>query len=171
MTILSATRKRSTRTTTMCNPQKLQKVIDRTMQLRAFNDLLQIRNDNGGALEYGDITKIVTEYNDIGYSCVNRENLRYRMKLLEKKGIAEMMSERITPASSVYLSTSDYGGSSLTNIDADATDAAVLHEPTTHHVVSNSTSSSDDSSNDDDVEPALTKRTIWYPFVAGSRCS
>jgi hypothetical protein len=60
MSIVYASRKRSSRT---CNsslastPRKLQKVIDRTLQQRAFNDLLQIRNNKGGILEYGDISE------------------------------------------------------------------------------------------------------------------
>jgi hypothetical protein len=66
-----------------------------------------------------------------------------------------MMSKRITPATKIYLSTTDYGVSSLTN-NEEATDAAVLGGSTTN-VVSNSSSSDRSSDEDNDVEPVFTK--------------
>jgi hypothetical protein len=75
--ILTASmRKRPTRQCVQpCNRQKIQKIVDRTIQLRAFNDLLQIRMDKGGELGYGDIEGLLKQYHLEGYHCVTRDNL------------------------------------------------------------------------------------------------
>jgi hypothetical protein len=61
--------------------KKLKKNCNRQIQMQAFGELLVLKSCNGGKLKHGDIEQIISKYNKIGWCCVNRSNLEYRMSL------------------------------------------------------------------------------------------
>jgi hypothetical protein len=48
--------------------KQLKKAQSRTVQQRAFNDLLLRKHVNGGTLQFGDMQKLINNYNSMGFN-------------------------------------------------------------------------------------------------------
>jgi hypothetical protein len=75
---------------------------------------------NGGELKFGDITKVINDYQNTGFDAVTRRNIHYRLKQYAITGNANLHSEISSPAIHVLLGTdapvselSDIAGSSV----------------------------------------------------------
>ena len=94
-----ATTKRTSRQGKMpLSPTSKKRLNDltRCMQRQAFNELLDIKAQNGGKLPYGAIRETVKKYADLGFSGkVTIHNLEYRFSLLSKGD--EMQCEKVVP--------------------------------------------------------------------------
>jgi hypothetical protein len=64
--------------------KKLQKYASNMIQLKAFDELMQLRAGNGNKAVYGDIKSIVERYKSRGYK-VERHHLEYRMQMYTKQ--------------------------------------------------------------------------------------
>lgn len=61
--------------------KRLKKNCDRDVQKRAYEHLLSLRAANGGNPIHGDIETVIVKYANLGYTCVTRRNLAYRLEL------------------------------------------------------------------------------------------
>jgi hypothetical protein len=58
----------------------VKKSIAKAQQDEAFKELLTIIGKNGGKLPYGEMNKLVSNYNKNGFKAVTRDSLYYRLK-------------------------------------------------------------------------------------------
>jgi len=67
---------------------RVKKSIEKAQQEEALKELLKIMANNGGKVPYGEVDKLVKNYNSNGFKAVTRQNLYYRLsKLKDSKGI------------------------------------------------------------------------------------
>jgi len=75
--------------------KRIKKAIGKAIQEEAFKEILKLKGLGNGKLRYGDMDKVVKNYNEKGYQEVTRDNLNYRLKKLDaeeqKKEAAENM--------------------------------------------------------------------------------
>ncbi len=75
--------------------KRIKKAIGKAIQEEAFKEILKLKGLGNGKLHYGDMDKVVKNYNEKGYQEVTRDNLNYRLKKLDaeeqKKEAAENM--------------------------------------------------------------------------------
>jgi hypothetical protein len=96
--------------------KQLQKAQDRVVQKKAFNEVLLRRNLNNGKLKFGEIEKVVKEYNTMGFSSVTQRNLRYRLSLLDNFGTASMVTELYPPTEQIILPENAAKESGVTDV-------------------------------------------------------
>ena len=68
--------------------QRTEKLSQKTIIQKAINDLTTLKLANGGSNKYGDISRIVNNYQSIGYSFVTRGTLCYVLEV-EKKSLQQ----------------------------------------------------------------------------------
>jgi hypothetical protein len=107
------------------NPRKkeIKKKADRLIQKHAFNELLRRKSINGGNLKFGDIQKVVDEFQDLGYNAVTRLNLNYCLANLIKKGQVTLVSEQERPTRNVTVT----GVTDLSPLTGDEAEASQLN--------------------------------------------
>jgi hypothetical protein len=109
--------------------KQLRKDQDRVVQKRAFNDLLVRRGTNNGKLKFGDLEKVVQEYQNMGFTSVTRRNLRYRLDLLDNHGSTSMVSELERPTQQVITNANVTEVSSLTEPGSQVVGTMIETEP------------------------------------------
>jgi CRISPR/Cas system CMR-associated protein Cmr5 small subunit len=88
--------------------KQLKVLQNRTIQQKAFQELMDIREEKGGLIGYGDYKSIMDKYRSKGFDCVTRRNLRYRLSLAESqnsKGL--MITEDFFASKNGYIRNED----------------------------------------------------------------
>jgi hypothetical protein len=85
--IMSARVARTTRGNQPDLPEtkKLKVLQNKTIQQKAFAELLELRASNGGLIGYGDYKIILDKYVSKGFHCVTCRKLRYRLSLYDER--------------------------------------------------------------------------------------
>jgi hypothetical protein len=118
------------------------------MQQQAFQDLLVLKNANGGSLSYGDIIKVVNEYREDGWKEVDVRNMRHQMKHLANTGsmflpceikMADKMKnnlEQPSPPSNTCLTvnTGDNDASVMSSLTTTRNDVVTVNVSVNHMV-------------------------------------
>jgi hypothetical protein len=114
MTVVTQKRSQSADPASSPKTAKYQKVQKRSIQQQAFDELLVLKNANGGKLKYGDYIAIEHQFHRSKFYDVTVDNLRYRMKCFKKSGQLHLVTEK-KPASHVLLKGPDTTVSPLTD--------------------------------------------------------
>jgi hypothetical protein len=88
--------------------KQLKVLQNRTIQQKAFQELMDILEEKGGLLDYDDYKSIIDKYHTKGFDCVTRRNLRYRLSLAESqnsKGL--MITEDFFASKHLYIRNED----------------------------------------------------------------
>jgi hypothetical protein len=74
---------------------RVKKSIENAQQEEALKELLKAIGANGGKAPYGEVKKIVKAYNANGFKAVTRQNLYYRLSLLNSSSNRENDSQLV----------------------------------------------------------------------------
>jgi hypothetical protein len=124
MTVVPRKRSQSADPASSPKTAKYQKVQKRSIQQQAFDELLVLKNANGGKLKYGDYIAIEHQFHRRKFYDVTVDNLRYRMKCFKKSGQLKLVTETNKPASHVMLKGPNTTVSPLTDPGNDVANVA-----------------------------------------------
>ena len=82
------------------------KSIEMAQQEEAFKEMVKIIGNNGGKMPYGEVDKLVKNYNKNGFKAVTRQNLYYRLSKL-KDGLGDELTGKTIVTSATSGVTSD----------------------------------------------------------------
>jgi hypothetical protein len=85
---------------------RVKKSIEKAQQEEAFKEMVKIIGNNGGKMPYGEVDKLVKNYNKNGFKAVTRQNLYYRLSKL-KDGLGDELTGKTIVTSATSGVTSD----------------------------------------------------------------
>ncbi len=85
---------------------QVKKSIEKAQQEEAFKEMVKIIGNNGGKMPYGEVDKLVKNYNKNGFKAVTRQNLYYRLSKL-KDGLGDELTGKTIVTSATSGVTSD----------------------------------------------------------------